>query len=51
MKYNLEFRELGVWSSILVTESLIEACREASLLTLAIREEWIRILDWNNKEL
>ncbi len=49
--FNLEYKEAGVWNSILTTTDLIEACREASFLCLNIREEWIRILNGQNKEL
>lgn len=43
--YNVEYRECGVWWSAFTTANFLEACHEASFLTFAIREEWIRILD------
>ena len=49
--FNLEIKEAGVWQSIFTTTDLAEAAREASFLVLNIREEWIRILNGQNKEL
>jgi len=49
--YNVEIFELGYWQSIFTTDNLVHACREASFLTLNLREERIRILDGKNKEL
>lgn len=47
--WNVEIREFSCWETIEVARSELEAARIASILTLTIREEWIRVVDPNNK--
>lgn len=49
--WNIETREYGVWETIETADSELEALRIASTLTLTTREEWIRVIDPNNKVL
>lgn len=49
--FNIEVRECGVWNTVDTADNFLDAVYIASSLTQNIREEWIRILDWNNKEL
>lgn len=47
--WNIETREYGVWETIKTANSELEALRIASTLVLTTREEWIRVVDPNNK--
>ena len=47
--WNIETREAGVWETVEIANSELEAAQIASNLTLTTREEWIRIVDPENK--
>ena len=47
--WNIETRECGVWETIETAHSELQAAQIASSLTLTTREEWVRIVDPNNK--
>lgn len=49
--WNIETRECGVWETIETADSELQAFRIASNLVLTTREEWIRVVDPNNKVL
>jgi len=49
--YNVEIYEMGYWESILATDDLWEAIKEASFLTESIPENKVRILDGEDKEI
>lgn len=47
--WNIETRECGIWETVEIAHSELEAAKIASTLTLTTREQWIRIVDPNNK--
>jgi len=47
--YNIEAREAGVWETVEIAHSELEAAQLASKLTLTTREEWVRVVNPNNK--
>lgn len=47
--WNIETRECGAWETVETAASELEALRIASTLVLTTREEWVRIVDPNNK--
>jgi len=47
--FNIETRIAGVWETVEIAHSELEAAQIASFLTLTTREEWIRIVNPNNK--
>lgn len=47
--YNIETRIAGVWETVEIAQSELQAAQIASFLTLTTREEWIRVVDPNNK--
>lgn len=47
--WNIETRVAGVWETEEIANSEVEAARIASDLTLTTREEWVRIVDPENK--
>lgn len=47
--WNIETQECGVWETVEIAHSELETAKIASTLTLTTREEWIRIVDPNNK--
>ncbi len=49
--WNIETRECGVWETVETADSELEALRIASTLVLTTREEWVRVVDPNNKVL
>lgn len=49
--WNIETRECGVWETVETANSELEALRMASTLVLTTREEWVRVVDPNNKVL
>lgn len=49
--WNIEARECGVWETVETVDSELQAFRIASNLTLTTREEWVRVVDPNNKVL
>jgi hypothetical protein len=46
--WNVETKECGVWETVDMVTTEIEAYRLASQLTLDTREEWIRVIDPEN---
>ena len=49
--WNIEVREAGVWETVDTTDNEEDAILLASSLVHNTREEWIRIIDPNNREL
>lgn len=49
LTWNIETREAGVWETAEIAHSELEAAQIASNLTLTTREEWIRIINPENK--
>lgn len=49
--WNIETKECGAWETIEIAHSESEAARIASTLVLTTREEWVRVVDPNNKVL
>lgn len=47
--WNVEIKEFRCWETVEIAHSELEAARIASTLTLTIREEWVRVVDPNNK--
>lgn len=47
--WNIETRECGVWETVEIAHSELEAAQLASKLILTTREEWVRVVDPNNK--
>lgn len=47
--WNIETRECGVWETVETANSELKALRIASTLVLTTREEWVRVVDPNNK--
>lgn len=51
LTWNIETKECGIWETVETADSELEALRIASTLTLTTREEWVRVVDPNNKVL
>lgn len=49
LTWNIETRVAGVWETAEIAHSELEAAKLASNLTLTTREEWVRIVDPENK--
>lgn len=49
--WNVEIRECGIWETAAIAHSELEAAKIASTLVLTTREEWVRVVDPNNKVL
>lgn len=49
--WNIETRECGVWETVEIAHSELEAAQLASKLILTTREEWVRVVDPNSKVL
>lgn len=49
--WNIETKECGTWETAAIAHSELEAAKIASTLTLTTREEWVRVIDPNNKTL
>ncbi len=49
--WNVEIKQFGLWESVGTFYSEIEAINFARQLISDTREEWVRILGPNNKEL
>jgi hypothetical protein len=47
--FNIEIKECGVWESVDLTNNLLDALYIASSHVNSIREEYVRIIDNNNK--
>lgn len=47
--WNIETCECGVWETVETADSELEALKIASTLVLTTREEWVRVVDPNNK--
>jgi len=47
--WNVETKECGIWETFDTTTTEIEAYRLASQLILDTREDWIRVVDPENK--
>ena len=47
--WNIEVRECGSWETVEIAHSELEAVKLASSLTLTTREEWVRVVDPENK--
>lgn len=47
--WNIEVKECGSWETVEIAHSELQAAKIASSLTFTTREEWVRVVDPENK--